>query len=434
MANIEVKRTVELDDLLRVDALNGVAFTNENMAHRFTITCLRGGQPYALSGTISGRFMRADGTTVNVTGGTITNGVASIVLPRDCYNVVGRFQLAILCTAGSSALCIYAAVGHITRSADGTVIDTGTVLPSADELRDQLEQPATLIDAANHYDERITAAESVVTSNNKRIRVLENRAGYAVVRTANLYNYVTNSDGVQIWSDGSDHQVDGYETSDHIPVTVGASYLAGYWDTNAGAWGTRNDVIGICAFYDNTGTVILPTYSTLKAGVTAPSGAATMRFSIQKTNVADAPRRTVLVQGDALPSGYTEYWTLNQYIARASALTALSNTVSSLSATVGTKAAAADLQTEVTRATTAEQGLRQNIDSVRREIAAPFSETKQYNPGDYCYHGEFFVRCRTAHLGEWNSDHFENITVADELKSRGAYTFADDGDGNVTIS
>lgn len=434
MANIEVKRTVELDGLLRVDALNGVAFTNENMAHRFTITCMRGGQPYALSGTISGRFMRADGTTVNVTGGTITNGVASIVLPRDCYNVVGRFQLAILCTAGSSALCIYAAIGHITRSADGTVIDTGTVLPTADELRDQLEELATLIDAANHYDERITAAESVVTSNNKRIRVLENRAGYAVIRTANLYNYVTNTDSVQLWSDGADHTVTGYETSDHIPVTVGTSYLAGYWDTNAGAWGTRNDVIGICAFYDNTGTVILPTYSDLKTGVTAPTGAVTMRFSIKKSDVTDAPRRTVLVQGDTLPSGYTEYWTLNQYIARASALTALSSTVSSLSATVDTKASAANLQAEATRATGAEQDLRNNIDSVRREIATAFNESTQYNPGDYCYHGEFFVRCRTAHLGAWNSDHFENITVANELKTRGAYTFTDDGEGNVTIS
>ena len=214
MANIEVKRTVELDGLLRVDALNGVAFTQENAAHKFTIACTRGGNPYALSGTISARFMRADGTTVNLTGGTITNGVASIVLTGDCYNVPGRFQLAIICTAGSSALCFYAAIGHVTRSASGTVIDTGTVLPSAEELADQLEELDRLLTAADAYGTRLDTAEAAVASSAKDIRVLQNRIGFAVVRTDNLYNYVTNTKNLQLYTSGQEVENSNYETGD----------------------------------------------------------------------------------------------------------------------------------------------------------------------------------------------------------------------------
>lgn len=328
MALIEIKRTVNLDEMLRVDSLNGVAFTNENAAHKFTITCMRNGAPYSLANTtISARFMRADGTTVNVTGGTVDGNVATLILAkRDCYNVPGRFRLSILCTAGTSVLCIYSAVGTVTRSTDETVIDTGTVLPDAATVAQMFEQLGDQLDESYQYGTRIGALET----------------------------------GLDSLEDVVDTKASASALSDEVARAQGAEM------------GLSQQI------------------GTVGSSVASLSTFATDRF---KTIAPDFSTSTAYAVGDSV---YHEN-KLYRF-------------------TTAHPAGAWD-SSHVTEAT-----VGASIKRVRDEIAGVFSESKSYVPGDYCYHGDYLVRCRVAHQGAWDDSHFSSITVGDMLEQISAIT------------
>lgn len=132
MAIIIGKRT-NLDAPIKVESLNGVTFTTESEAHQFVVRCEQKGQELTLSGTISAKFVRADGNTVQLVG-SISDGAAVVTLAQDCYNVQGRFQLAIFNTVGDTKLCIYACVGTVQRAQSGNLIDGGGIIPDVEDL------------------------------------------------------------------------------------------------------------------------------------------------------------------------------------------------------------------------------------------------------------------------------------------------------------
>lgn len=132
MAIIIGKRT-NLDAPIKVESLNGVTFTTESEAHQFVVRCEQKGQELTLSGTISAKFVRADGNTVQLVG-SISDGAAVVTLAQDCYNVPGRFQLAIFNTVGDTKLCIYACVGTVQRAQSGNLIDGGDIIPDVEDL------------------------------------------------------------------------------------------------------------------------------------------------------------------------------------------------------------------------------------------------------------------------------------------------------------
>lgn len=139
MAEITIAKTTALDTTLQVDSLSGSAFTNESGAHKFVISCTRNGSAVTLSGTVTGRFMRSDNTTI-LLDGSISSGKAVVTLPGDCYNVPGRFQIAIFVTNNDSTTCVYAGVGSISRTQSGTLIDSGNAVPSIETFMDYITQ------------------------------------------------------------------------------------------------------------------------------------------------------------------------------------------------------------------------------------------------------------------------------------------------------
>lgn len=132
MAIIIGKRT-NLDAPIKVESLYGVTFTTEAEAHQFVVRCEQNGQELTLAGTISAKFVRADGNTVQLVG-SISDGAAVVTLAQDCYNVPGRFQLAIFNTVGDTKLCIYACVGTVQRAQSGNLIDGGGIIPDVEDL------------------------------------------------------------------------------------------------------------------------------------------------------------------------------------------------------------------------------------------------------------------------------------------------------------
>jgi len=148
MANIVINKTAFLDAPITVDSLHGMTFTNESGAHQFVISAMQGGNPLALTGSVSARFMRANNTTILLTG-SVTNGKAVITLHQDCYNVPGRFQLAIFNTVSGTTTCIYAAIGTVQRTVAGDLIDSGEAVPDISELLAQIDACEQATAAAN---------------------------------------------------------------------------------------------------------------------------------------------------------------------------------------------------------------------------------------------------------------------------------------------
>lgn len=145
---IIIERETKRDRMIAVDSLPGAAFTQENGAHQFIITCTRNGEKETLAGTVTGRFIRANGTSILLSNGSISNGSAVLTLEQDCYNVPGRFKLVIFCTNNGVQSVIYAAVGEVQRSKEGTLIDSGEAVPSIDDLLDKIDDCETATAAA----------------------------------------------------------------------------------------------------------------------------------------------------------------------------------------------------------------------------------------------------------------------------------------------
>ena len=132
-----------------VENLRGTAFTEEAGAHTFRISGKdAAGEAVALSGSVLAKILRADNVTVDVSG-SVSDGVASVTLVGDCYNVPGRFSIVVYLSDGTSTVAIYAAVGNIYRATSGTELDSGTTVPSLQQLEAAYDNAVSGAAAAN---------------------------------------------------------------------------------------------------------------------------------------------------------------------------------------------------------------------------------------------------------------------------------------------
>ena len=116
-----IKRVWTRKELVFVEDLRGMAFTNEDGAHTFSIAGKdENGADLALSGTVAGSLIRPDGTTTAMTG-TIADGCANLTLSPECYGVSGRASLTIFLTSGGQKTAIYHAVMSIGKSSTSQV-------------------------------------------------------------------------------------------------------------------------------------------------------------------------------------------------------------------------------------------------------------------------------------------------------------------------
>lgn len=140
-----------------VENLPGIMFSGECRAHVFRISGKNtDGSAMALSGSVLAKVLRADNVTVDVSG-TVTGGVASVTLARDCYNVPGRLSIVIFLSDGTNTVTIYAAVVNVYRSSSGVEIDSGVDVPTLTELLAKIEACEEATEAANNAAENAEA-------------------------------------------------------------------------------------------------------------------------------------------------------------------------------------------------------------------------------------------------------------------------------------
>lgn len=101
----------------------GLVFTGDDGTPLVGVHVTRNGAPADLSGTVSCTVMRADGTTVPVTGGTISGGDVSVVLSSACFNIRGPIGVALAVTSGSTTMTVLKAVFQVDITSTDNIID-----------------------------------------------------------------------------------------------------------------------------------------------------------------------------------------------------------------------------------------------------------------------------------------------------------------------
>ena len=232
---IIINRTTSLDGMILPEAIPGLLYMNENQAHQFVISCTRGGSAVTLTGSVTGRFLRADGQTILLTG-TITSGKAVLTLPQSCYVVPGRYTLAVFNTVSSTTTTIYAATGNVARTQTGVLVDPGNVVPDIDDLlaeidamREATADAEAAATKAVRYDEAQTLTEA------QKITARGNIGGAESTETNGTRNlvatFIKTVNGISLLSGcGAEYTISSegvwtYTGSKHIvfPVQPGAS-------------------------------------------------------------------------------------------------------------------------------------------------------------------------------------------------------------------
>ena len=121
MNNI-IKRVWNQNRMTNIEDLSGMAFQAESGGHTFEIAGIDDNDnAVALSGTVSGVFIRPDNADVALVG-SISDGIASVTLTDACYAVAGRFALTVFVTDGQGRkVGVYACIGTVSRSSGGAV-------------------------------------------------------------------------------------------------------------------------------------------------------------------------------------------------------------------------------------------------------------------------------------------------------------------------
>lgn len=146
---IIISRTWSQGSPVIVEPLRGTAFTEEDGAHEFRIAGAdQEGQAVALSGTVLAKLLRADDVTIDIDG-SIDAGEAVVTLVDDCYHVPGRFALTVYLSDGERSVAIYSCVGNIHRATSGQELDSGTTVPSLQQLTGAYENAVAAAAAAN---------------------------------------------------------------------------------------------------------------------------------------------------------------------------------------------------------------------------------------------------------------------------------------------
>lgn len=148
MAQFETWLKTDLQRPPQVKCLGGAVFSQDHMGNLVGAEVTDGGQAASLSGTVMGYIVRADGSTVAVSGQCAGNR-AWIELPEAAYAVPGMIRIAIRLRNGSQRAVLAACVATVQRTSTDEVVDPGAVVPSLEALLAKLEEMDAAVAEAN---------------------------------------------------------------------------------------------------------------------------------------------------------------------------------------------------------------------------------------------------------------------------------------------
>ena len=147
MARIESWFKQDLKKPVQVQAITGNIFSQDDQGNLIGVEVFDNGEPATLSGTVSANIIRADGATVAATGTLSGGNKVSVVLPAAAYAVPGNIVVALKLTTSGVITTLLALVVTVYRTTTDTTVDPGTIIPSIQDLIDEIETAVDSIPA-----------------------------------------------------------------------------------------------------------------------------------------------------------------------------------------------------------------------------------------------------------------------------------------------
>lgn len=144
MATVSLNYICDLNQAVRVQYVNGNVFSGDNGGNTINVYVMEGGQPATINGEVIASVIRADGATVAVSG-SLSGNCASITLSQSCYAIPGPISIVIKLTLNEVITTICALVANVYRSSTDTIVDPGTIMPSIQDLIDQINAAVATI-------------------------------------------------------------------------------------------------------------------------------------------------------------------------------------------------------------------------------------------------------------------------------------------------
>lgn len=146
MATITSDFRCDLNEPVKVRYLGGNMFSLDNGGNTLNVYCYIGDEPAELGGSVTANVIRADGSTVAVSG-AISGNKAYVILPQAAYAVPGLVQIIIKVTQNTTVTTVAAIVATVYQSSTDTIVDPGTIIPSVSALIAQIDTAINSIPA-----------------------------------------------------------------------------------------------------------------------------------------------------------------------------------------------------------------------------------------------------------------------------------------------
>ena len=112
----------------------GLVFTGDALSDSVSVALYDDGEALSFSGSVVGSAIRADGETVEITGGTITGNVATITLPASCFVVPGPLSVVLTISDGTTITTALRVLFTVVQTETGTIVDPGSVVPNVSAI------------------------------------------------------------------------------------------------------------------------------------------------------------------------------------------------------------------------------------------------------------------------------------------------------------
>lgn len=161
MQPITLEYTADILAGIAVTAMPSLFAQGDKLAHMLRIQVKADGQAVALAGwAVTANMIRQDQTTVTITGKAVGNA-AEVTLEAACYGQSGGFTLSVALSKDEQLITIFCGRGDVMRTRTDSLVDSGHVIPSIDEIIAQYGLMKTAVQNADAATKRAdTAADS----------------------------------------------------------------------------------------------------------------------------------------------------------------------------------------------------------------------------------------------------------------------------------
>lgn len=145
MAQFEKWFTQDLTHSIEIRHCEQITFTGDNLSNVIGVNLFVDGEPYDGGGDVTATVVLSNGATVALEDGVLNGNKASVTLTSGCFICPGLIGVYIRLTNGDVKTTVLSAVFTVIESETGSAVDPGTIIPSVQDLIDDIADAVATI-------------------------------------------------------------------------------------------------------------------------------------------------------------------------------------------------------------------------------------------------------------------------------------------------